>query len=114
MTRPDTIQPTVSRERLSHELGEAISKLSDRSEWFFWVEDTFISYGRKDGSATVKGSLAEPIDGVPWTPDRWQLIDHLDDKPRICGFDTALPAVKAAVGCRLAAEAKDAAKAVKK
>jgi len=91
---------------LAHELGEAISTLNDRVEWFSWVEETFVLAGRRDGTATVKGSLAEPIDGVPWTPDRWQLIDHLDDKPRIRAFATAQAAVKAAIGCRVVAEAK--------
>lgn len=101
-----TTQPTPSRSRLAHELGEAISTLNDRVEWFSLVEDSFVAAGRKDGTATVVGSLTEPIDGVPWNPHRWQLIDHVDDKPRIRPFDTAQSAVKAALGCRIAAEAK--------
>lgn len=106
MTRPDTTRPLADQDRLEHELAEAISTLSDRSEWFNLKTETYVFSGRKDGTATVKGSLAEPIDGVPWTPDRWQLIDHVDDTPRIRAFENAQSAVKAALGCRIAAEAK--------
>lgn len=71
------------RARLAHELRDAIG--TNKDDWFSMVEPTFVAAGRTDGTATVMVNQAG-----------WQMVHHVDGKPRVDTFKTAAAAVKAA------------------